>query len=112
MFTSDVKGMAIDSISAVEGTFKVHPDTGEAEISVLMMYSHQETHLTLGTCPVKESVLSDKTKEFLMQFLQSAEEDFGKVVFDSGALVSRQSSPGIESSDGLRAKGMGEGWPP
>lgn len=109
MFTTSRKGSAIDSVSAVEGSFKLGPETGEAEIEVTMLYSNAETGLTLGTCPVRETILSDKTKESLRQFIRNVEDDFGHVVFDEGFPVFKPSQQGdIESKDGLRLKGIGE----
>lgn len=78
---------AFDAVMAVEGKFTFRPqlDT-EPNIEMLMIYLNAGTGSTYGSCPVKSAIFSPKTIEALRAFLESAEEDFGQVVFGGGVI--------------------------
>ena len=110
MFTSAKPTTVIDSVSAVEGSFKI-PTGGLAEVDILMMYSNKSTGTTFGTCPVRTFRLSEKTKQAFQAFVDSAEVDFGNLLLEGGFIAEaegRISSMGIaETGDGLSPRGIG-----
>lgn len=115
MYTkSSSAAAAIDSVSTVKGEFKWNPEAPQhpAELKLVMMYSNKESGMTFGTCPVHGHLFSEKTKEAFIHFIRSAEEDFGKRMFDGGYLSSTDELSKAESDQSLNAalpKGLGEG---
>lgn len=113
MFTSPNATQAIDSVTLVEGSFKIIKGM-RPELRLLMMYSNKGTGDSLGTCPVMSSLLSEKTFSAFQAFVDSAEEDWGKFVLLGGyieAIEGRPSSLGsAESGEGINhPRGLGEG---
>jgi hypothetical protein len=63
-----------------------------------MVYSNSETDVTFGTCPVQESILSVDSRELLRKFLESAERDFGRLLFGGESF---QKPSKVESQKGI-----------
>lgn len=108
--TSGRKEGTMDAVAVVGGQFDFRPGLDVVPtIKLLATYLNSATKTTFGTCQVSAN-FSAKTLELMMQFIQSAEEDFGKLVFEDGVLTGFSLTPvnqGIETGDGL-PKGLGE----
>ena len=106
---------AFDAVMAVEGKFIFRPQLDkEPNIEMLMVYFDTKTGNTWGTCPVKATMFSPKTLEALRAFLESAEEDFGQVVFGGGVIApfGPVQNPRAQAESGEGPKlppGLGEG---
>jgi hypothetical protein len=120
MYRSSGGPPAFDSIVAMEGKFTFRPDHDEVpNIELLMVYYSSTTRRTYGTCEAKATFFSPKTIEAFRAFLDSAEEDFGTVVFGGGVIEPDPYLPNLnqaETSQGLPMnlpsripKGLGEG---
>ena len=101
---------AFDGIAALDGKFKFNPSVDEAPVvEVTMVYVNSKTRTTYGSCPF--STFSPKTREAFRAFLESAEQDFGEVVFEGGVVSpfghSASASGKAESNEGL-PKGLGQ----
>ena len=107
-----------DAVMCVAGEFAFSPGVEQLpQVELTMAYANSETRVTYGTCPVKTPLLSQKTREALLAFVHSAEEDFGEVVFGSGAIASWEGSTKgqeAETEQGLQKvptafpRGLGE----
>jgi hypothetical protein len=112
MFTSDhPTGMMIDSLCAVEGSFKIDPQSGIPTVSVKMLYTNSKIRDMYGLCTTTNEVYSPKTIQALKDFIKSAEDDMGALVFN-GALNSQPdtAATGAGSGEGLPTgipKGLG-----
>lgn len=117
MFKQAEGRVAFDAVMAVEGSFRFHPAIDkEPTIDLLMVNVNSETGVTYGSSPARANVFSPKTLEAFRAFLESAEEDWGQVLFGSGAIApfGQVQSPrnAAESTEGLSAglpKGLGQG---
>lgn len=110
MFTRNEGQSAFDSVLCV-GAAITKPPSGELpEIQLTMVYLSKETGTTFGTCPVQGHLLSRRTIELALEFMASAEEDFGGLVFGEGTI----SEPGEVKNSGLatgtEAERKGLGW--
>jgi hypothetical protein len=109
--------VVFDAVMVVEGSFHFHPALDkQPNIDLLMVYVNSETGTTYGSSPARPNVFSPKTLEAFRAFLESAEEDWGQVVFGSGAIAPfgqvQNPRSAAESPDGLAAglpKGLGQG---
>jgi hypothetical protein len=83
----DQKGFPIiNGIAFAEGQFTCSPDNyNNVAIELLAVYMNQETGMTLGTCPLRGSVFSGKTRQKLGAFLKSAEEDVATMMKNPAA---------------------------
>ena len=112
MYTSSKPSPIINTVTLVEGKFKIEPSANTAEIELLMMYSDHETGVTCGTCPVRESIISPETKEAFDKFVELVERDFAQDVLEGGIYAKEYGELGdlrrAESSEGLKPKGIGE----
>ena len=112
MYRADSGDSAINSVWAAEGEFKFQPGIdSQPNLQLQMVYMNGETQRTYGTCPARTNMFSPETMEAFMDFLKSAEKDFGELVFgggevgDFGALGGGGDGPG--STDGIKPKGLG-----
>ena len=110
MFTSGSPTTVIDTVSIVEGSFKISTQSPLPDIEVLLLYSNRATGTTFGTCPLKTFRLSEKTIAAFQEFIKSAEEDFGSLVLEGGYTVTlEQGIPSLglaEKQEGL-TRGIG-----
>jgi len=97
------KNAQIDSLYVESGEFKMQTD-GVSSIMLTVVYLNSKIDKSLGTCRVPETALSTEALEAFDTFLQLAERDFGKVLFDG--MVSETTEAAIENT-GL-PKGLGE----
>ena len=83
MYTTDSSNISISMLFVGEGTFKWNQPNGQPlpEIELVMGLGNKDSNETYGKCLVQTSLLSKSTMEKFMEFVQSAEEDFGEVVF-------------------------------
>jgi hypothetical protein len=117
MFKSPDRVVAYDAVMAAEGSFRFNPMLHkEPEIDILMVNVNSETGVTYGSSPARANVYSPKTLEAFRAFLESAEEDWGQVLFGRGEISpfgQTQSPKNVaESTEGLSAglpKGLGQG---
>ena len=75
-----------DGVSAVEGFFKVTPAGKATEVNLTMAYVNGNSQTTYGTCTVRLQMLSVDSLDALRKFLDSVEEDFGRVMFQHGGI--------------------------
>jgi len=107
-----------DSVMCVEGKFELTLGAEQTpRVELTMAYANSTTRVTYGTCSVKTPLLSQKTREAFLDFVHSAEEDFGEVVFGSGAIASWEGTAtgqGAETEQGIQRvptsfpRGLGE----
>ena len=111
MFTKDPNHPGnIDSVQAVEGKFKWRPDMDKDPIlEITMVYLNRETKTTFGTCPVDSSLFSPKTMEAFKAFLESAETDFGTIVFERGQPAPFGETQGTQEAESSRGLPTGLG---
>jgi hypothetical protein len=111
MFTSSSPSSAINTVTLVEGSFKIDPKTGSPEMELKMMYSNQETGITFGTCPFRDQALSAETRDAFDQFAKLVERDFAQLVLEGGIHGKVHGEMGdqrrAESPIGLKNKGIG-----
>jgi len=75
----------INSVVAVEGSFKYNPSMDEhPDINLLMMYMNNVMGESYGTCPARTPLFSKETMDHFKEFLLSAEKDFGEYVLNEG----------------------------
>jgi hypothetical protein len=96
----------------VEGKFRYSPGLDPDPVADLtVVYSNKETGITYGVCPMNSSLFSKKTREALLQFIQSAEEDFGRAFFGEETAERGESGVGSysvsESSQGMNIRYLG-----
>ena len=113
MFTNPNPIPAMNSVTLVEGLFKIHKGLSP-EIHLVMMYSNKSTGVSMGTCPVMSALLSEKTLSAFQAFIDSAEEDWGSFILSGGYLAAVEGRPQAmgmaESSEGIKPiRGLGEG---
>lgn len=101
---------SFDSVLCV-GAAVTKPPTGETpDVQLTMVYVNRATGTTFGTCPAQTHLLSQPTIDLLNAFLDSAERDFGQLVFGEGttAGVSGETRSGglAEAGDG-QPRGLG-----
>lgn len=78
----------INAVVAVEAKIHFHPRIDkEPNCELMMMHVNTPSWMTFGTCPVKPHLLSVRTRKALLAFLESAEEDYGNILFDTGVRV-------------------------
>ena len=100
MFTKGSDDLAFDSLRAIEGRFFVDPGSSEVEATIKMAYVDRASGSTYGECVVHASLFSKETIEALRAFLESAEKDFGSIVFkEGGRSVPAGTSLGEAESD-------------
>lgn len=96
MYTRDSHHCGIDSIHCVELRFRRLAPGERMSIRARMVYSNKESGATMGTCPLiydsarqetLDATLSPQTLELFNQFLESAEADLGRLVFEHGHTV-------------------------
>lgn len=113
MYTKTGSGIPrADSISVVEGKLRFSPGLDPEPVAELVaVYSNKSTGITYGTCPMLSTMFSSKTKEALLNFLKSAEEDFGRAFFGEESTERSDTDPGsyaqAETSQGVRARYLG-----
>jgi hypothetical protein len=111
MFTSSSPSSAINTVTLVEGQFKIDPKTGNSALELKMMYSNQETGITFGTCPFRDEALTPETRDAFDQFVKLVERDFAQLVLEGGIHGRTHGELGdqrrAESMDGLKNKGIG-----
>lgn len=108
MFIGD-KPPVFDGIMVLNGEFSFMQHLGQdPQVSLKMAYVRDSTKTTYGYCDF--ATLSPKTLEAFREFVRSAEEDFGQLIFEGGVVtpfgVSATTSK-AESGQGL-PKGLGE----
>ena len=105
MFQNTSGTWNFNSVMCVEGKFEYNIILDpEPKIELKMVYANNTTRLTYGSCPVRTPLLSPKTKEMFLAFLQSAEEDYGKAACESGVIASWDSpsqGQGAETEGGI-----------
>ena len=106
--------LAFDSIAITEGEFKFIPWLGEGnegqfEMKLVAAYINSINNTTYGSCSVGLSLLSEDTVEAFRTFLESAEKDFGELIFSKGVVKSQLTGKPLpaENTGGLK-KGLGE----
>ena len=105
----------IDAVWSAEVEVKRNAPAAPPEVKVVMVFSNSKTGDTMGTCPLYHNPaagiadnISKETLELLERFLESAEKDLGKLVFESGTTVTGGlASGGAESDEGLTRVGIG-----
>lgn len=113
MYTKTGSGIPrTDSISIVEGKLRFSPKMDlEPVAELIVVYSNKDTGITYGTCPMLSTMFSNKTKEALLTFLKSAEEDFGRAFFGEEGVERNDAAPGsyaqAESSQEIRTRYLG-----
>jgi hypothetical protein len=110
MFTRSEGQSVFNSVLCV-GAAITKPPTGEApEVQLTMVYLVKETGMTFGTCPVQTHLLSSRTLELAQEFLTSAEEDFGGIVFGDGEISEPGEPPKNNGLAGSETQRKGLGW--
>ena len=87
MFTRTGDGSQFDTVSVVEGSLKRPDIDGEILVDLVMMYTSRKTGISYGSCKVTKNLFRKETVELLEKFLLSAEEDFGRIAFGEGTVV-------------------------
>lgn len=116
MFTRDTPHCGIDSIYCAEIRMKRPVPGGRMHVNVKMVYANKEAGETFGTCPLRYdsmihseegvgSPLSDESVALLKKFMESAEKDLGKLVFEHGRTTDE--SVKAEADGGLDTVGLG-----
>lgn len=102
---------AIDSVVAVEGSFKLTGTGDNIEVELTMVYLNGQTGRTYGSCPVKTSLLSPETMESLRAFLERAEEDFSRFVFEGASATPYGPQPGMGygAAENISSRSLGDG---
>jgi hypothetical protein len=108
MYVTDGSNININMLYVGEGTFKWNQASGQPlpEIELVMGLGNSQSSETYGSCKVGSPLLSKDTVEKFMDFLKSAEEDFGEVVF-RGVKPEATITPGTsnpETQTGLGGK--------
>jgi hypothetical protein len=85
----DKKGFPIiNGIAFAEGQFTCGiSDYENAAIELLAVYTNVDSGMTFGTCPLRGSVFSSKTRAKLGDFLKSAEEDVAAMLKNPGSVA-------------------------
>lgn len=99
----------LNAAVATQGNFAFNPNLDKAPtVTVQMTYLNSTSRVTFGNCPY--SNFSAKTYELFLSFLKSAEEDFGKVVFEEGAQTAFPfiANPNAAESGRGLPKGLGD----
>lgn len=110
MYTRSGNVIAFDSIRAVEGKFFVDPSSDEIEATIKMTFVNRASGTTFGKAKIQSPLFSKETVEAFRAFLQSAEKDFGSVVFQDGASTGPVGSSGLgeaESTEPPKPKALG-----
>ena len=111
MFTSPKPSSVINTVTLVEGNFKIDPSTNTAKVDLLLMYSNQKSGITFGTCPAKESLLRPETIKAFKEFSKQVEKDFAELILEGGIYTETHEEIGnlakAESNEGLKPKGIG-----
>jgi hypothetical protein len=83
MYITDSSNISINLIFLGEGSFKWNQVSGQPlpEVELVMGIGNEQTRETYGSCKVTSSLLSQETVEKFMEFVKSAEEDYGEVLF-------------------------------
>lgn len=87
MFTRNNNESEFDSVSVVEGSLKRPDIDGEILVDLVMIYTSRKTGISYGSCKVTKNLFRKETVELLEQFLASAEEDFGRIAFGEGTVI-------------------------
>lgn len=115
MYTRDTPDCAIDSVYCAEMQMKRVIPGAPLGLRLVMVYMNRSTNDTFGTCPlaydesVDSTTLSKDTLKKLEEFIESAERDLGKLIFERGH-TEGQSGAGAEAESGLplqMPKGIG-----
>jgi hypothetical protein len=97
----------IDSITAVEGQFRFHPGIDHVpNIELVMMYLNRATKTSYGTVPLKPNNWSAETLQLFKEFLESAEKDYGQVLFKGGHTTPFGPVPSSSSSQAETGEGI------
>lgn len=99
----------LNSLAICEGSFKWNQmDGGQPTTELSAVYVDKDSSVTLGKCPVRESLLSEETRAKLLDFILSAEKDFGRMVFERGVALDAEElrATPAETMEGF--KGLGE----
>ena len=110
MYTRSGGNLSFDSIRAVEGKFFVDPSSSEIEALIKMAYVNRATGTTYGMAKMRAPLFSKETVEAFRAFLESAEKDYGSVVFSDGASTGPVGSSGLgeaESTEPPEPKALG-----
>jgi hypothetical protein len=101
MYTRDSSDKGIDSIICVSGEFTLSGDPGDPDVAAEtnMAYYDSRRGLSLGSCTMSQAEMSVETVAALKAFLESAEKDFGDLVFGDGDV----GSPDAEQDVGIGA---------
>ena len=100
------KPARFNAVVAVEAKIRFHPRIDkEPNCELLMMHVNTPSWMTFGTCPVKPNLLSEKTRKALIAFLESAEEDYGNILFDTGVNVTVAPGTSTELDSGAAESG-------
>lgn len=112
MFTRDPEGPPPkpDSLLAVEGKFR-HDPTTEAvpNIEVTFLYTNGRQGGNFGTYVLGPQAFTLETVEAFRNFLQKAEQDAGRLVFEDGEITSMGAAlaTGTNAETGASLKGLG-----
>lgn len=87
MFTRSGSSSGFDSVILMEGTIRRPDASGEVLVDAVMMYVNQKTGISYGSCKVTKNLLSKETLVVFDKFIESIEEDFGRIAFGEGIIT-------------------------
>ena len=87
MFTRSGSGSEFDSVIMAEASLKRPDVNGEVTVEAVVMYLNHATGVSYGSCKVTKSLFSQETLELLDKFVESIEEDFGRIAFGEGIIT-------------------------
>lgn len=103
MFEGDLStASSINAVLCVGGS--IESRGGDPVGTLTFVYMNKVTGTSYGTCPFPVAMLSPRSLLALKSFLESAEEDFGQLIFHTGSTSPEEATLELkhaESSTGL-----------